>query len=163
MSRPPTFDDAFARRQRIRKSRGSAPVPPEVTPVLANFGAALEASTEDPTAALERAIQDAAAEIIRQAVAKVTGALPPAAPTRPPRKERPPMETAKSGNAWAEIEAGAAALAGQPASRLTASQKAQHVDAFLQTPEGRRLYDIYVIEADAAASQAARRRRDAGR
>jgi hypothetical protein len=43
---------------------------------------------------------------------------------------------------------------------MTPAAMAQAVSAFLDTPDGRKLYDQYCAETDAAAEAAARQRRN---
>ena len=169
MTRPRTFQECLADRRQIRKRGGvPPPIPPDLEPARAAFETAVLKSVlaDDPDAALAAAIQAATDAVIAKAFADVTAEIT-AASTPPPRPARPTPTPAADvlkggGNAWSQIETGAATLAGTTPGRLTKTALAQAVSAFLETADGKKLYTAYLAETDAAAAAQARQRRTDG-
>lgn len=163
MTRPRTFDEAFRARQAVRK-RGDTlpPLPPGVEAAREEFVATVAASltTEDTAAALEAAIQEAAAQIIAKAIQTVEAELRAGRPGPAVTREEEPMTepqqwVAKGGDAWSKIQAGATALVAKSGGKVS---PAEAVSKFLDTSEGKRLYDEYLREERQVVQQHARNR-----
>jgi hypothetical protein len=149
----------------VRK-RGAVPpaVPEALQPAQQAFveGALHSQTAADPAAALEKAIIEAAAQIISKAIADLQAGRPVAAPATG-REEEHAVETrtwvAKDGGgtAWARIKAGAQAMVTKSGGKMS---EAESVSKFLATPAGARLYDEYLAETARVVDQHRRSRLD---